>query len=101
MSYQHAVLQNIILNSLNQSDILAVDLIAFDTVSHRRLLSKLNFCRVSGNIFEIMKNSNYFQIKSGIPQSGVSSPVLFNLYINDLPFYISSCILQFSDDKIL
>lgn len=28
--YQHADLQNIIFNSLNQSDVLVVDLIAFD-----------------------------------------------------------------------
>ena len=73
---------------------------AFDTVNHYKLIEKLintntpnlitrfiaNYIR-GRKAFTQYKNKNSFkkQFKAGVPQSGVLSPTLFNIYMSDLP----------------
>ena len=44
-------------------------------------------------------NSEWANITSGIPQGSVLGPILFVLYINDLPENIVSNVYMFVDDK--
>ena len=43
-------------------------------------------------------NSEWANITSGIPQGSVLGPILFVLYINDLPENIVSNVYMFADD---
>ena len=103
--------------SLDESDTIDVIYLdfkkAFDSVPHQRLLSKLEHYGISGNLklwiaFFLTGRSQRVVVRgchspwapvlSGVNQGSVLVPVLFILYINDLPDSVQSSIKIFADD---
>src|SRR5678815_4310479 len=77
---------------------------AFDTVNIHKLINKIHNINIPQNIQKFIANylkgrkaytlynnskSRQRQLKTGVPQGGVLSPVLFNIY--------TSCLLYTSD----
>ena len=86
---------------------------AFDKVPHRRLVHKLEAYGISGSVLRWIEGfltdrrqavslndskSKWLPVTSGIPQGSVLGPVLFIIYINDLPDVVSSNVKLFADD---
>ena len=86
---------------------------AFDRVPHQRLLTKLHNLGIIGELFNWIKAfldereqrvvvndtfSEWANVISGIPQGSVLGPILFTIFINDIPVDIRSQIKIFADD---
>ena len=86
---------------------------AFDSVPHQRLLKKTQAHGISGNLLKWIGSfltdrkqcvsingakSDWADALSGIPQGSVLGPILFVIYINDLPDVLEGCVKIFADD---
>ena len=90
---------------------------AFDLVDHEILVQKLKCYNFDSQALEWFKSylqnrqqsvyigntaSKFNQIKAGVPQGSVLGPVLFLIYINDLPLHVRhSQIALFADDTTI
>ena len=89
---------------------------AFDKVWHQGLHYKLKQNGISGNLLETLtltlkdrkqrvvlngQNSSWANVEAGVPQGSILGPLLFLIYINDLPDNLSTNVKLFADDTSL
>jgi Reverse transcriptase (RNA-dependent DNA polymerase)/Endonuclease-reverse transcriptase/PHD-finger len=89
---------------------------AFDQISHKKLLDKLSHYGINGPLHNWLEDflirrsqrvvykgaeSSFVDVTSGVPQGSVLGPILFNIFMMDLPNCITSDISQFADDCTL
>ena len=100
-----------------QTDVITMDFAqAFDKVPHRRLLFNLDHYGIRGstqkwisswlsersqNVVLDAQASDPVPVLSGVTQGLVIGPVLFLIFINDLPDNIRSSVHLFADDCVL
>ena len=90
---------------------------AFDTINHDLLIAKLKAYGFSKEALKLMRSylknwkqkvqiNNKFSserdVIAGVPQGSADGSLLFNLFINDLIFFIEQCTLSnYADDNNL
>ena len=89
---------------------------AFDKVWYEGLLYKLETVGISGNLHKLFQSflsdrfqrvalngqsSNWSPVLAGVPQGSILGPLLFLVYINDVPTNLESLAKLFADDTLL
>ncbi|CAH1269255.1 Hypp4131 [Branchiostoma lanceolatum] len=86
---------------------------AFDTVPHERLLRRVESFGIGGNLLQWIRNfltqrrqqvvvngsaSSWKPVISGVPQGSVLGPLLFTIFVSDIPETIQNFVSLFADD---
>lgn len=90
---------------------------AFDTVNHLILQHKLSALGFRGPFLSLLKDflhersqlvavngvySSNLSLKAGVPQGSILSPLLFNIYVNDMASAVTNCMIyQYADDTLV
>ena len=89
----------------------------FDTINHSLLLAKLEPCGFSMTSLKLMQSylcnrfqstsvnasfSDWKEIETGVPQGSILGPLLFNIFLNDIFYFINNGNLcKYADDNAL
>ena len=102
----------------NAVGLVALDLSkVFNMIDHNILINKLINLNFGYKTISFLKNylsnrtmivrttadvSSVYNLTKGVPQGSILGPLLFSLYVNDLPSVVESCrVVQYADDTTI